>query len=548
MKNLYKFLLTLVIIVTIMFSMTPSASASEADAAVDGIEAVKESVVQVVIYYTDENGDKYILKRGSGFLISESTVLTNYELTYLSKKQIALAQKYLGMDGKDNSNKFSYQIGVIVYNDAIMSAQLNNYSSKDSGIGILNLDEPLNRNVAVLGDASSIEPMAPLYVIGYKNVRVMDEGRNQEYMTQSDIKVSEGGCVEIYSDECSKMIHTAEVKRGALGGPTVNAQGVVVGINITAKTESGNSESISIVSIKELLDACGITYIHASDVAPQTPEPAEQPVPIADKSYLDEYILNYSALNKEDYTEDSYRLFYEALTNARTVSADTEATQEEVNDAINRLNQAKENLVAVTHINWPVVILIIVIIIIFIISLTLFILKSMNIIFKKKEPEKFVTEDNLKMDTTNTINTINTVNPVNTMVEPAKMPANDETTVLGVNPVNDQGTVVLGVSGGLSKPAVIIRTMNGERVNINTFSFVIGKDVNTTSYCIKDNPSISRNHAKITFKGNKYFICDLGSTNFTYVNNQILSSDSEVELHDGDVIRLSNEEFIFKSM
>ena len=32
------------------------------------------------------------------------------------------------------------------------------------------------------------------------------------------------------------------------------------------------------------------------------------------------------------------------------------------------------------------------------------------------------------------------------------------------------------------------------------------------------------------------------------VNNQILSPETDVELKDGDIIRLSNEEFMFKNM
>ena len=116
MKKLYKFMISVMCIMTIVLSNGVCAFASEADTPEDvvadsslqGVEAAKDSVVQVVVYYTDDNGRNYILKRGSGFLISENTVLTNYEVTYLSGQQIDKARKYLSLDQKDKDKELSY--------------------------------------------------------------------------------------------------------------------------------------------------------------------------------------------------------------------------------------------------------------------------------------------------------------------------------------------------------------------------------------------------------------------------------------------------------
>ena len=560
MKKLYKFMISVMCIMTIVLSNGVCAFASEADTPEDvvadsslqGVETAKDSVVQVVVYYTDDNGRNYILKRGSGFLISENTVLTNYEVTYLSNQQIDKARKYLSLDQKDKDKELSYQVGVIVYNDVIINAQLNSYSSKDIGVGILDLSSPLNnRTVAVLGDASSISPQQALYVLGYRNVRVMDEGAAEEYLTQNDLKVSEGSCIEPYSENEARLIHTAVTKRGALGGPTVNENGVVVGMNITTQNDAGNNESISVISITGLLDACGITYTHVSnqETKPDEQQP-ETEVLTVDKSNLNQYILNYSNINKADYTEDSYKTFYEALTNARNINQDESATQEEVDNAVNQLNTAKENLVSYKPVNWPLIILIIVIVIIFICSITLYVLKAMNILFKKKEPQHFVTEVNSVNEMQmNQIENYKEIQNVNKVQAAPVGTATDETTVLGATSADDEGTIVLNSSfEDIMKPATLIRSSNGEKISINVLSFIVGKDALNTNYCIKDNPSISRRHAKISFRGNRYYICDLGSTNFSYVNNQILSPETDVELKDGDIIRLSNEEFMFKNM
>ena len=114
-------------------------------------------------------------------------------------------------------------------------------------------------------------------------------------------------------------------------------------MNITTQNDAGNNESISVISITGLLDACGITYTHVSnqETKPDEQQP-ETEVSTVDKSNLNQYILNYSNINKADYTEESYKTFYDALTNARNINQDESATQEEVDNAVNQLNTAKD--------------------------------------------------------------------------------------------------------------------------------------------------------------------------------------------------------------
>ncbi|MEZ4812989.1 MAG: FHA domain-containing protein [Caldisericia bacterium] len=48
----------------------------------------------------------------------------------------------------------------------------------------------------------------------------------------------------------------------------------------------------------------------------------------------------------------------------------------------------------------------------------------------------------------------------------------------------------------------------------------------------------SRKHAQILKKGGAFFIEDLESTNFTYLNGRMLSPNTPTKLDDGDVIRI----------
>jgi hypothetical protein len=65
----------------------------------------------------------------------------------------------------------------------------------------------------------------------------------------------------------------------------------------------------------------------------------------ADKTALQERYDELKDLKKEDYTEESFKAFEEALNAAKAVLDDEEATQAEANEALNNLNKAYENLV-----------------------------------------------------------------------------------------------------------------------------------------------------------------------------------------------------------
>ena len=121
------------------------------------------------------------------------------------------------------------------------------------------------------------------------------------------------------------------------------------------------------------------------------------------------------------------------------------------------------------------------------------------------------------------------------------------TTVLGGN---DEGmTAVLSdipAQGTAMPTPFIIRVRNNERIPINKPVFRIGKEKSFVDYFVGDNSFISRSHANIIQKDNRYFIVDNNSRNHTYVNGEFITSNTEVELHSGDTFKLANEEFEFK--
>lgn len=119
----------------------------------------------------------------------------------------------------------------------------------------------------------------------------------------------------------------------------------------------------------------------------------------------------------------------------------------------------------------------------------------------------------------------------------------DEETGLLID--NDDGTALL-----VEEPAVqyakLFRVLTEETISINKPVFRIGKERSYVDYFVTNNNAVSRSHADIVARGNRYFVIDLNSKNHTYINGQILQVHQENEIKNGDSLKLGNEEFIFQ--
>ena len=276
-----------------------------------------------------------------------------------------------------------------------------------------------------------------------------------------------------------------------------------------------------------------------------------------DYSLLDDYLLSYSsALEKSDYTEESYQALEQALEHGRTVRADVASSQTEVDEAVKQLQEARAGLVPAKKTNWPFLITLGILIFIVVVGALLLILKMTGVIFKKTEPEKLMTLSEMNMQKNPAAPKEPAVKKEPEIILPKPRNSSGlrrggdsggykETTVLGVDQfAQEEGTVVLGAKTA-STEAYLVRKSNSDKIRIDGKVFTIGKDSSRVNYCIADNPSISRCHAQIQQRDMKYYLSDMQSTNFTYLNGRILMTGEEAELKDNDEIRFSNEEYYF---
>ena len=110
--------------------------------------------------------------------------------------------------------------------------------------------------------------------------------------------------------------------------------------------------------------------------------------------------------------------------------------------------------------------------------------------------------------------------------------------------VEDENETALLEDLSISFPKMY-RVLTEENISINKPVFRFGKEKSYVDYFVTNNIAVSRSHADIITRGNRYYIIDLNSKNHTYVNNQMIPVQCETEIHHGDNIRLGNEEFIF---
>ena len=109
----------------------------------------------------------------------------------------------------------------------------------------------------------------------------------------------------------------------------------------------------------------------------------------------------------------------------------------------------------------------------------------------------------------------------------------------------DDGTALLQEQPPVIYPS-LFRVLNEEVISVNKPVFRLGKERSYVDYFVTNNNAVSRSHADIITRGDKYFVIDLNSKNHTYINDQMIAVHCETEIRDGDRLKLGNEEFVFQ--
>ena len=129
-----------------------------------------------------------------------------------------------------------------------------------------------------------------------------------------------------------------------------------------------------------------------------------------------------------------------------------------------------------------------------------------------------------------------------------QMPAQSTCAVCGA-PLLDGVKFCTRCGSRIEKTAVLtpslIRRKDNMVIKVVGTEFTIGKNPELVNYCISDNLTVSRTHAKIINRNGQFYIVDMNSKNHTYVNDAMIPSNVEVQIGNGAKIRFSNDEYQF---
>lgn len=491
----------------------------------------RKGVVQVRLIYTDENGKQYPIQGGTGFLIgtdnTSTTVITNNHVIKLTDEN-AETMKYL-LPGFDQ-NKVS--VDVVVKGDVTIGAEYKQ-GSEEVDFAILELSQPIGgKEPLALAQDSELDDIAtqPAYALGFPDVSTYVEDFPK--YTSDQVNITSGTIGQQSNYQGRKILqHNCDMSYGNSGGPLVNASGVVIGVNtakLTMGPQGGNTGynvAVDIREISSILDMLNIAYEKAGVSSSGSTGAKEGEV---DKAALEKAISTAEGKELAKYTDDSVSAFKGALNDAKAVMDKGDATQEAVDQAAKDLTKATTDLKEKTGPNWLLIGGIIAVVVVIVVIIIIVI--AMN---KKKKKKGLPGKDKADAMPTESIHA----------------PFGAGSTGMSGGEGSDGTSVLLDDGAGnttvLGNSAILKRIGTHEEIKITKPVFTIGKQKNKVDYCISGNESVSRVHATISIKDDAFYIKDKNSLNGTYINGDSIGKGQEVELKNGDKIKLADVEFMF---
>ena len=527
------------------------------------VNEMRNGVVQVGLYYVDKGGTHHYIQGGTGFLINEQNLLTNQHVVVMSNETKAAASQAFGVDFV-NDSKLDVRVEVVVTRDVRIEASVVQ-SSAEMDVAILEMSDSIyDRTPLTLGDSSTVTESTTVYALGFPVVPELVQ--DVQYYTYNDVTVTSNIVSKKVEMNATPFIqHSAKISDGNSGGPLVQVSssgvGSVVGINtsrVNENVESGYYYAMEINDVKELLDALGITYISIDGkgddiIEPLSPAPDDEnsdDSEISDETEeevtVDTAGLRAAISAAQDkqtdgtsYTEESLQALDDAIENANTVLDDTAATQSQVDQATDEVESAADALEEEAGMNWLVWVIVGLILVIVIVVVVVLVVTSSNknkkVAAAREEDFRRKIEQQRGNNQTSQKTATGHVN-----IPPSPSEGAGETSVLGEG--RGETTVL---NAGAQASAYMIRKKTNERVPVSGPSFTIGKERSRVNYCISDNTSVSRCHARIMRKGAQYFVTDMNSTNYTFVNGVKVMPGQEVQLNNGDIVRFADEDFEF---
>lgn len=434
-------------------SLTINATAS----AEEPVSDARKGIVEVYSGFSDQEGTFYRMKHGSGFLICNDEkgtfIVTNHTILKNSREE---KEEYCSANGIAMENEQMPDVARIVVRDDVTVEAAVVTESEEWDFSILSVGQAVGEKIPLkLGDSGQLMVGDAVYALGYP-----DNTENLGF-TAADAEICQGVIQDKDAGQSGKsyLQHSARVSEGNMGGPLLDADGYVVGINCKEHSDavSARNFSIPVSAVLDVLDNFGIEY-QSREEDELTEHRKLQTVTCLLGGLivlLSVWLISILVLNRRD--------------KAKSITGEKNTKEKELVPVISKEPHAAGN--AVTQ-------------------------------EQDKTVELPVSRDNKN-----------------------KMPK--------------------GSGGFLQRTTDLkmIRIGTGETVIMDKKEYIIGKSPEQADFPVLDNRAVSRRHACFSWEEDEYFICDLGSSNGTYLQGERLLEGNPVKLRDGDLVMLADEKF-----
>lgn len=222
------------------------------------------AIVCVQSGFLDKKGNFCRMKSGSGFLIANKTdntyIITN--CSNVSNTTYAI-KKYCKKHSMDTGNmQFSNYIQIVVKGDVTAEAQILVKSAEKDYCVLSTANVASRKESLKLGDSAGVAVNDMVFAYGFLKEAGAQAG-SMEY-SAADVKMLQGLVTEngTCADENTYLAHTAPTVQGYAGGPLLDADGYVVGLNRkpSEKEDTGTAYALPINEIRTVLDNFSIYY------------------------------------------------------------------------------------------------------------------------------------------------------------------------------------------------------------------------------------------------------------------------------------------------
>lgn len=472
----------------------------------------KNGIVEISAGVTDSNGEFYALKHASGFLISNNEqntyIITMWSAVSVSSEEKSNWMKENGYAEESSNYGINTAIHVVVKGDVSSAVTVVNQSEKEDFVILKSESVIQEKSCLKTGSNKKHQVGDKVYSLGFSEL--LAENEMSRY-TQEEVSVQEGKLESILleTEGSNYIIHQSAMDAGEMGGPLIDEDGYVIGLNQKIDEDS-KVYALPIENIKDILDSYGITY--GSQELDQAYERLQE-LWNQGTQMLEERYQKKSLTKIKNELEAAKLVLESGTEEVETVITEIDNLEIAINQAVPKI--ARINLIMIGLAG------IILILIILLVVLSIKEKKIMKESLIKKTIERF---EEQKEDDKKIIS--NQYLELNERLQ-SQVKRNERKSYVQ------------------HRVAVLQRVSNGEQISLEGENLTIGKSIDQADYTVQGNKTISRVHAAIRKVGENYEIIDMNSSNGTFVNGRRISGDGTT-LKNQDKVCLSNEEFIFK--